>query len=835
MGGWVLGRRPPSLSLILPPFLILMLKNNLKIALRTLRRQPGYTFINVTGLAIGILCCVFTTLYVLDELRYDRFHEDADEMYRITLDLSFGDQETRSALSAVPVAPTMVRDLPAVEQATRLWRDTSGRMTVRYQDQAFLEDRVLFADSNVFDVFSFPLLRGNPATALQNPYTIVITERMVRKYFGTDDPMGKTLRIREPSDRDIFEYEVTGVVQNPPAHSHIQFDFLAAFTTQRGSRSENWLNVGVYTYLTLRDGADAAAVEPDLSALVARYAGPQIQENLGSSLTTFTAEGNRYSYHLQPLTRIHLYSRLDDELTPNGDIRYVYLFGAVALFVLLLACINFINLATARAVGRAREVGVRKALGSGRGQLIQQFLTESTLLSFLALVLALILYEAFLPVLNAIAHKNLGDSLPNPLLAGTILVGFTLMVGLLAGSYPAFALSAFRPARVLKTGSLQHGKRSTLRNGLVVFQFAITIVLIAGTAVITNQMRYIQQKKLGFDAEQVIVLEGAEVMGRQIEAFKEALLKQPGIVNATNSELVPGRPFAADLFRLEGASDDALVSLQYTYTGFDFVETLGLDLVAGRSLSREYTTDSLAVLLNKSAVARLGLNDPVGKRLVWPNESTYTIVGVVEDFHTASFRQEIGPVVLLGPDPRNTNRPNLLVSARIETDDISRTLAAAEATWKTFAPTQPFRYAFLDQDFAALYRAEHITGRIFSGFALLAVLIACFGLFGLAAFTATQRTKEIGIRKVLGATVPGIVLLLSREFLKLVGIAFVIAVPVAYFLMRQWLDNFAYRVDIGVGVFLFTGGLALLIALATVSYQAIKAALADPVQSLRYE
>ncbi|HMB93668.1 MAG TPA: FtsX-like permease family protein, partial [Rhodothermales bacterium] len=368
-----------------------------------------------------------------------------------------------------------------------------------------------------------------------------------------------------------------------------------------------------------------------------------------------------------------------------------------------------------------------------------------------------------------------------------------------------------------------------------VFQFAITIVLIAGTAVMTNQMRYIQHKKLGFDAEQVIVLEGTEVMGQQIEAFKEALLKQPGIVSATNSELVPGRPFAADLFRLEEAPDDALVSLQYTYTGFDFAETLGIDLVAGRSLSREYATDSLAVLLNESAVARLGLDEPVGKRLVWPNESTYTIIGVVEDFHTASFRQEIGPVVLLGPDPRNTNRPNLLVSARIEMDDLPRTLAAAEITWKAFAPTQPFRYTFLDQDFAALYRSEHITGRIFSGFAMLAVLIACFGLFGLAAFTATQRTKEIGIRKVLGATVPGIVLLLSREFLKLVGIAFVIAIPVAYFLMAQWLDNFAYRVDMGIGLFLFTGGLALVIALATVSYQSIRAALADPVQSLRYE
>jgi len=812
-----------------------MFKSNLKIALRMLRRQSGYTFINVTGLAIGILCCVFTTLYVLDELHYDRFHEHADEIYRVTLDLRFGDRETKSVLSSVPVAPTVVRDLSAVEQATRLWRDTSGRMTVRYQNQAFLEDRVLFADSNVFDVFSFPLLRGNPATALQNPYTIVITEQTAQKYFGAEDPMGKTLRIREPSDRDIFEYEVTGVVQDPPAHSHIQFDFLAAFTTQRRSRSENWLNFGVYTYVTLRDGADAAAVERDLSALVARYAGPQIQENLGTSLAAFTAEGNRYAYHLQPLTQIHLYSSLDDELTPNGDIRYVYLFAAVALFVLLLACINFINLATARAVGRAREVGVRKALGSGRGQLIRQFLTESTLLSVLALALALILCEAFLPVLNAVAHKNLGEALPNPLLAGAVLVGFTLLVGLLAGSYPAFALSAFRPARVLKTGRSLHGRRSTLRNGLVVFQFAITIVLIAGTAVMTNQMRYIQHKKLGFDAEQVIVLEGTEVMGQQIEAFKEALLKQPGIVSATNSELVPGRPFAADLFRLEEAPDDALVSLQYTYTGFDFAETLGIDLVAGRSLSREYATDSLAVLLNESAVARLGLDEPVGKRLVWPNESTYTIIGVVEDFHTASFRQEIGPVVLLGPDPRNTNRPNLLVSARIEMDDLPRTLAAAEITWKAFAPTQPFRYTFLDQDFAALYRSEHITGRIFSGFAMLAVLIACFGLFGLAAFTATQRTKEIGIRKVLGATVPGIVLLLSREFLKLVGIAFVIAIPVAYFLMAQWLDNFAYRVDMGIGLFLFTGGLALVIALATVSYQSIRAALADPVQSLRYE
>lgn len=812
-----------------------MLKNYLRIALRSLWKQFGYTIINVTGLSLGILCCLFSTLYVLHELGYDRFHEHAEHTYRVTLEFRYADQGTQSAMTPVPVAPTMARTLPTVVQATRLWRDRSGAMTVRFEEQTFLEDKILFADSTVFDVFTIPFVQGRPETALVDPYTMVITERTAQKYFGAENPLGKTLFVREPSDRDVFEYVITGVVENMPKHSHIQFDFLASYVTQRWSRSENWVNFGLYTYIRLRDGANPAAVEQDLATLVATHAGPQIQERFGMSPEAFRAAGNRYDFRLQPITRIHLHSNLDDELTANGDIRYVYFFSAVALFVLLLACINFINLATARAAGRAREVGVRKALGSARGQLMRQFLLESTLLSLLAVGLALLLGSLLLPALSTIASIDFATTLPDPLHIGVLLISLTLLVGLMAGGYPAFFLSSFSPARVLKMGGAQPDGRSRLRSGLVVFQFAITIILIAGTIVILQQMQYIQNKKLGFTAERVLVMEGAEVMGRRIEAFKQALSNQPGIVSVTNSEEVPGRPLSASLFRMEGTAVDAVVPLEFTYTGFGFVETLGLNLVAGRSLSGSYATDSLAVLLNESAVARLGLEDPVGKRLVWPGESIYTIVGVVEDFHTASLRQEITPLVLLGPDPRNTNRPNLLVSARVETDDLPRTLAAAEATWNTFAPSQPFTYTFLDQDFAALYRTERMTAQIFSGFATLSLLIACFGLFGLAAYSAAQRTKEIGIRKVLGATVSSIIMLLSKEYLRLVAIAFVIAAPLAFVLMGQWLNDFAYRIDLSWTIFLIAGAIALLVAIFTVSYQATRAALADPVQSLRYE
>ena len=810
-----------------------MLKNYLTIALRNLKKHTVYTFINVFGLALGMACCIAIGLFVREEMRYDRFHEDTERLYRVALDVAFQGQPMQTAFTSRPLGSTLKTDVPEVEQATRLWRDPSGSMIVRYQDHRFAEDRVFFGDSTFFEVFALPFLQGDPKTALREPFTIVLTASTARKYFGEANPMGQVLSLREPSDRDVFEYTVTGVMADLPAHSHMAFDFLASYVTQRQSQSQSWLGFGVYTYVKLREGTNANAVQAKLPALFATYSGPQIREAFGISPAEFEAAGNYYRYFLQAVPDIHLHSNLEDELKPTGDARLVYLFVAIAVFVLLLACVNFVNLATARAARRTMEVGIRKTLGAQRFQLVGQFLAESILLSLLALVLAVTLVQVGVSLLSAVTGKMLTLTPADLLRLTPILLGLGLLVGLGAGAYPAFYVAAFRPIAVLK----QHGlkRRTWLRDVLVVFQFGIATALIACTAIVYTQTQYMLDKRLGFTPEQVVVIEGAEVIGPQGEAFRQAMRALPGVVRVTNAEQVPGRYFNGSRFRMADAADDESIVIEYTYASFDYVETLGLELVAGRSLSRDYATDSLAVLLNETAVQQLRLDDPIGKQLHWPGESTYTIVGVVKDFHITSLHREIGAVALLGPDPRNTNRPNLLAPARLQTDNLPQTLASIEALWTRFAPQEPFVYTFLDETFAQLYEAEQRTSRLITLFAGLAILIACFGLFGLAAYMAEQRTKEIGIRKVFGATVSGIVLLLSKDFARLVLVAIVLGAPLAYLTMQRWLEGFAYRVEISWRIFLVAGLGALVVALVTVSYQAVRAALADPVESLRYE
>ena len=810
-----------------------MLKNYFKISIRNLKKHTVYTVINVFGLALGMACCIAIGLFVRDEMRYDRFIDAADRIYRVALDVSFQGQPMQTAFTARPLGPTLKTDVPEVEQTTRLWHDPSGSMIVRYQDQRFAEDGVFFGDSTFFDVFALPFLQGDPQTALNEPFTIVLTASTARKYFGEADPMGQVLSLREPADRDVFEYTVTGVMADLPEHSHMAFDFLASYVTQRQSQWQSWLGFGVYTYVKLREDIDADAVQAKLPALFATYGGPQIRENFGIAPADFEAAGNYYRYFLQALPDIHLHSNLEDELKPTGDARLVYLFVAIAVFVLLLACVNFVNLATARAARRTMEVGIRKTLGAQRFQLVGQFLAESTLLSLLALLLAVTLVQLGLSLSGTVTGKTLTLTPADMLRWAPTLLGLGLLVGLSAGAYPAFYVAAFRPMAVLK----QHGlkRRTWLRDVLVVFQFGIATALIACTAIVYTQTQYMLNKRLGFAPEQVVVVEGTEIMGPQGEAFRQALRALPGVVRVTNAEQVPGRYFNGSRFRMADASDDESIAIEYTYASFDFVETLGLELVAGRSLSRAYATDSLAVLLNETAVQQLGLDAPVGQQLEWPGESTYTIVGVVKDFHITSLHREIGAVALLGPDPRNTNRPNLLAAARLQTDNLPQTLAAIEALWTRFAPQEPFVYTFLDETFAQLYEAEQRTSRLITLFAGLAILIACFGLFGLAAYMAEQRTKEIGIRKVFGATVSGIVLLLSKDFARLVVVAIVLGAPLAYLTMQRWLEGFAYRVDISWTIFLTAGLAALGVALVTVSYQAVRAALADPVESLRYE
>ncbi len=811
-----------------------MFWNYITVALRNLRRHSGYALVNTLGLGIGMAGCLLIAQYVLNVLSYDDFHPEAHHIYRVALDVHVQDLDLQTAYTARPLGAAVQRELPEVEQATRLWYDPIGKTVVRYGEHTFAEDRLFYADAGVFDVFGFPLLNGDPQTALEAPFSIVLTETMARKYFGDQNPIGQTLSLREPSDRDIFSYRVTGIMADLPAQTHLDFDFLASYVTQRQSQSESWLGFGVYTYIKTRPDAQPAALEAKLPALFAKYGGPQVLEVYGISITEFSDAGNYYRHFLQPVTDIYLHSKLDDEMAPTGDIKLVYLFSAIALFILMLAGINFINLATARSARRAMEVGVRKTFGANRRQLGLQFLMESVVLSLVAVGPAIVLLLLAQPFLSLVFGSTMFHTEMNLYRWGPVLLGMALLVGLGAGAYPAFYLSAFQPAAVLKDrqGGLT---RSRLRNGLVILQFGIAMALLVCTAIVYQQTRYMLNKDLGFNKDQVVVIEGAEVMGTQSEPFRNALRALPNVVRVTNSEQVPGRYLNGSSFKPVGQPDDAFEIMSYTYASYDFVETLGMELLAGRSLQRAYPTDSLAVILNESAVHRLGLEDPIGTRLYWRGESTYTVIGVVRDFHVTSLHRPIEPVALLGPDPRNSNRPNLLVSARIQPDRVPATLAALEATWKQFAPQEPFVYTFLDDAFARLYQAEVHTGWLISLFAVLAILIACFGLFGLSAYTTQQRTKEIGIRKILGASVAGIVGLLSKEYLKLVLIAFVVAVPLAWIAIHRWLEGFAYRVTIGWDVFAVSGLAVLLIALLTVGYQSVKAATANPVTSLRYE
>jgi putative ABC transport system permease protein len=810
-----------------------MLKNYLKIALRNLLRHKGYSLINVAGLAVGIACCLLILLYVQDELAYDRHHEKAGQIYRAALDGRLADKDFHFAVSCAPLAVILPQELPEVLASTRL-RNRSG-VLVRSGEKRFTEDHIFYADSTVFGVFTFPLVQGDPKTALAHPNAIVLTVAMAAKYFGDENPIGKTLAL------DDQDYQITGVMQDAPRQSHFHPDFLAAMATLPDSRDPSWLNNNFYTYLVLPANTSATEFEAKVATVVKKYVDPQVKAAVGIGFDEFVASGGRYRYYLQRLPDIHLHSKLDVEIEANGDIKYLYIFSAIAVFILLIACINFMNLATARSANRAKEVGIRKVLGSFRSQLVQQFLSESILISVIALLIAIGLAELLLPFFNNLAAKQLqADFLSgNPARFG--LIGFALLVGIIAGSYPAFFLASFQPVSVLKGKLSRPGGTGSrwLRSGLVVFQFAISIALIAGTAVVQQQLQYVQRQNLGFDKEHVVVIQKAGKLKQQSPAFKQELLRSPEVLNASAATEVPGRWFSNTTVQPEGAPPDRFELLWYLAADEDFVKTLGMKIIAGRNFSKAFSTDSSAVILNETAVKRLGLTEAVGKKIVLMGRTReeslkFTVIGVLKDFHFESLRQEIRPLALF-PQRALRERAPGFVAVRLRPKNLPATLAFLENKWREFVPHHPFEYSFLDADFEALYRAEQRTGRIFGAFSALAILIACLGLFGLASFMTEQRTKEIGVRKVLGASVAQVVILLSKDFTRLVLIALMIAAPAAYLAMNRWLQDFAYRIEISWWVFALAGSVALFIALLTVSTQAIKAALANPVEALRYE
>jgi putative ABC transport system permease protein len=807
-----------------------MLKNYFKTAYRNLWRSKGFTVINIFGLAIGIATCLIIMLFVIDELSYDRFHEKADRIVRVVFRGSIQGEKLNEAHVMPPVAQTLLSEYPEVEEATRL--RAYGTPKVTYDNKTFRNNTFAFVDSNFFQVFTLPLLKGDPATALDQPDKLIISQTTARKYFGDEEPMGKVLHLEDLRK----SFTISGLMADIPANSHFHFDLLASMGSFPDARNPSWMVSEFYTYLVLPVGYDYKKLEAKLPQVTEKYISPQLKQAMGINLAQFRKAGNNIGLFLQPLTDIHLHSDFMFDLGPGGDIRYVYIFGAIALFMLLIACINFMNLATAGASKRAKEVGVRKVLGSAKGQLVVQFLIESILLSLFALLLALVFVRGALPIFNELAGKSL--SLQYTALPCLLLFG--LFVGVLAGSYPAFFLSSFKPVSVLKGPGLSavgaSGKRSlSLRSGLVIFQFCISIVLIIGTTVVYEQLQYIQNKKLGYDKEQVLVLPETWLLGKHTEVFRQQLLQDPRVLSVSTSGYLPAGPTYNNnffVFSMDAVSRQ-VKTLRYEVDD-QYLPTLGVELIAGRNFSEEFGADSVAIILNETAVEALGWGEEaLGKTLTHSNNEgkkvTYRVIGIVGDFHFKSLHERISPLVMtLGSN-------NGAVIAKVETADVSGLLASVKKQWAALAADEPFEYSFLNERFLQTYESERKMGQVLGIFAGLTILVACLGLFGLATFTAAQRTKEIGIRKVLGASVTSIVSLLSMDFLKLVGLAALIAFPLAWYAMHKWLQDFAYRINISWWVFVWAGLCAITIALITVSFHAIKAALKNPVRNLRTE
>jgi putative ABC transport system permease protein len=807
-----------------------MWRNYLTIAIRNIRKYKGFSLINIAGLAIGIASCLLILLFVQSELSYDRFHEKAERIHRVGFTFHVGTNQFDAALGPCPLAAALVDEFPEVESAARIFARQSrgGDVFVRYGEKRYKENKFLWADPQLLDILTIPFVKGSPQEALAQPNSVIMTAEAASKYFGLEEPIGKMLELGDGS-----LYMVNGVTESWPANSHFHFDFLASFSSLPKSQDLDYYDTAVFTYILLRESASIAELESKLPEFSGKCMAPIIEKIMAVPYDEFLKSGNFIGFMTQPLRDIHLRSKWGNELEPQGSYNTVIVFSAIAFLILIVACINFINLTTARSTQRANEVGVRKVVGSSRGQLIKQFLSESIFLSFLSFLLALILVEISLPVFNALIGKEFPARLILDWSFLLTLCAGALFIGLMAGSYPAFLMASFRPVSVLK-GKMQSGlKGRKFRNALVVFQFCASVVLLVGTAVIYTQLHYIRNKELGFDKEHVVVVQRAEKLGSQQLAFKNQLKQNPGVMSAVFTDSLPQVLLEAKVFQKEGEGSQENNTLITITADHDLLETYGLKMIAGRYFERERSTDATAVVLNETAVRALDIQDPLDKRLVLVGlkRKPMDIIGIINDFHMESLHTEIGPmaVILTG------SRPSVLLSVRVRPGDLQKTLGFLENQWKEFTNNQPFEYVFFDDQFDLLYKAEIQAGKVITAFACLAVFIACLGLLGLASFTASQRTKEIGIRKVLGATTPGILVLLNKDFVTRVLIANLIAWPLAYYAVNKWLQNFAYRIHVNIWMFLGAGVLALLIALFTVSYQTFRAARSNPADSLRYE
>jgi len=806
-----------------------MIKNYLLIAFRNALRNKAYTLINLLGLAIGITSSIMILLFVLDEVSYDRHHEHFRDIYRICIKGKIQGNELEAALSNAPMGATLKEDFPEVKDFTRLYT-FDGDPIVKYEEKVFIEENFYYADSTFFNVFTAPVVYGNPEDMLCRPNTVVLTEEIARKYFGNEDPVGKLLEVGQGEEN----YEVTGVVKGFPENSHFRFNMLGSMTSIYLANWTQWLGNNNYTYIRLKEGRDPDQLESKFPDLIAQHMGTELEEILGLTMEEFFATGNTYGYYLQALRDIHLQSDLQFEINPGGSRSSVVIFSVIALFLILIASINFMNLATASASRRATEVGIRKLAGAEKKRLVRQFIAESFLITFLALILAVVLVELFIPGFNNIAGKQLTlNSLSNlHLIIGLLLIG--VFVGFASGSYPAFFLSSFKPVDVLKSGAMRGARGSALRRVLVTFQFVVTIVLFICTLLVNRQMNYLQNKDLGFNKENLVVIDRIYVLEDQIEAFSQELLKNPSIRQVTVSSAVPGGLIGDNAYLPEGASTNETHAINNMWCDWYFQEAYELELVEGRWFQMDNPTDSSALIISESAVRALSFDDPLNKRLYtqFGDESgePHHIIGVVKDFHFQSLHHEIRPLVI------QFNSENFYqMSVKISSTNTGMTLEYIEKIWNTFRERQPIHMTFLEEELATLYNNEEKTATIFNIFSVLAIFIAALGLLGLASFSAAQRTKEVGIRKAMGASIASVLISLAREYVWLILLATLLAWPLGYFYMKDWLQDYPARVDLDPLVFVISSLLAFIIAAVTVIMRVYQSASANPVKSLRYE
>jgi putative ABC transport system permease protein len=805
-----------------------MLRNYFTISIRNILKRKFFASINILGMTAGITACLLIALYIIDEFSYDRFHSNADRIYQVGLHKKFGVQDVRSISICPPLADAMMTEIPEVESTLRMHR--WGKPIIRYGEKVFTEDKVFIPESNFFDFFSFKLISGNAKTALKEPNSVVLTETTARKYFGDENPLEKLILMGEGEDK--VPYKITGVAADCPTNSHFSFDVLISDAGPDNYFKYNaWLNSGMYTYFLLRKNTSVSHVEKKFVGIVTKYVAPDLQKFLGNSLDQFSKAGGVYSYYTTKITDIHLKSTSQEDIEPGGSMMYMFVFGGIGIFILAIACINFMNMSTAQSASRAKEVGLRKTLGSLRSQMIGQFLAESMLYGLVAVALAVMLCFILLPTFNILSGKEL--SMINLLEAKFLFaVGLMLLIaGLLAGSYPAFYLTSFSPVEALK-GKVSSGLKSKgIRSTLVVFQFAISIFLIIVTSVVYTQINFMQQMQIGMDKENVLVIETGHLLDKNGEALRNALLQQEGIskVSFTINKF-PG-VHTPEIMRSANSGEDHFVA---GYRGdFELQDVLKFEMKDGRYFSRDFLSDSTAVVINEAAAKEFGFDKAEGQEILYsPNAFVFIpnrVIGIMKDFNFGSYHDKVQPLVIF-------LRPFSLGKMMVRYEGNAQTVIDNTAKlWKQYAGSEPFEYSFMDENFDKLFRSEERIGQVLSVFSGLAIFIACLGLLALAAFTAEQRTKEIGIRKVLGASVSSISMLLTKEFIVLVFIAFVPAAAVGWWVSSQWLSGFAYRVEINQFIFLIAGVSAVAIAWLTVGYQSIKAARTNPVDSLRHE